>query len=415
MHDIPSFILTVKNHRGFQDRPTKKIKLLFIVESPFSERDYERFEIPYFNKNDFSIHIFDLSPVINPILNKKLETSRMKSDDIYISTTKFSAIYFALSNHFDYIIDFSLKGYLYGQPFLLKLFLLAYFSLTSKRIVISTGLMPEAKYLDRNRKNTLFVYLNKIKKKISAKIYCLFDQFYPYAYGFSGTRSQIKKYTRSKQIAVHNTDFNAFLKADKPTRNHSVETILFLDQNHTFATDQYSTPSRNVKLISPQEYSLEVNRTLTHLQSKFNLNVLIQPHPRARLKDIELIYDYPISKLSTAEACKSAKVIVCHDTTAINLAVLCQKPILLLKTPDYYNQNYTTFYENSLNIDLLSKLLDSKIVMSSNIYDLSLEEIPVPNLLKYEQYIKSYITTIPHVESTSFSIIREWIFRDIME
>ena len=54
--------------------------VLFIVESPFSARDYKRFGVDVLIQQGFLVHIFDCTPMLNPPLyNKKTLVKKTKN------------------------------------------------------------------------------------------------------------------------------------------------------------------------------------------------------------------------------------------------------------------------------------------------------------------------------------------------
>ena len=81
-------------------------KLVFVVESPFSERDFNRFGIAAYKAKNIEVVIFDLTNFYNPLFEKERSHER---SDFSVQTINSLAELFLRFIEFnpDYVIDLS--------------------------------------------------------------------------------------------------------------------------------------------------------------------------------------------------------------------------------------------------------------------------------------------------------------------
>ena len=76
-----------------------KKKIIFILTAPFSLIDYKRFGIDFFISKNYEIEIFNLCPIIYPLLFKKVKKKNLYSGDIEEIFFQKSNFYFHLENN----------------------------------------------------------------------------------------------------------------------------------------------------------------------------------------------------------------------------------------------------------------------------------------------------------------------------
>ena len=105
---------------------------------------------------------------------------------------------------------------------------------------------------------------------------------------------------------------------------------MFIDEDAPFHSDYKIL---NIKPeVKASQYYPEVNSNLEVIKKKFNLDILIQLHPRAEKSRSEKYYKHKISKEKTANQISKSKLIIGHSSTSLQLAILYKKPILLVRT-----------------------------------------------------------------------------------
>ncbi|QNG29052.1 hypothetical protein [Synechococcus sp. LTW-R] len=385
--------------------------LLIIVESPFSYRDFERFAVGEYQELGYDVYLIDLSRLINPGLYQSRRHVQLSKEKYKILSPKNFISAFRLIRHTnpDFTIDYSLTSYQIGQPFLTKIGLLITVACFSKQIVIETGKFPDKRIATSS--TTKAKTANFARFVIYKLISLIYVAFPPYAFFKSGSISTttIEKYSKNI-VYAHNYDFDIYLRTiESPPQTPLRPYLLFLDQNHVGSDDHKISCHRssNIRIIDSSTYYHEVNLALRSLSNHFGLEVFVAAHPRSDLRALRLGYEFMVVSGSTSDLIYNCEFVMCHDSTSIQLAVLHRKPILFLKTSDYLNPDYNTFYENSFNIDYLAKSLGSPILSSTQIQSLSKIDLLInPSL--YKSFEAEYIKIPGSPLSKSWQIVNQF-------
>lgn len=120
---------------------------------------------------------------------------------------------------------------------------------------------------------------------------------------------------------------------DTSQRHYSAEeikeSIVFIDEGGTEHPDQYVV--KNYEGFIGEEYYDEIKKSLKKISNIFSKNVFIAAHPSSNYKD-DRFGDIPIFKGLTLELIKNCSMSIIHKSTALNLSILCKKPILFLSS-----------------------------------------------------------------------------------
>ena len=387
-------------------------KLLILVESPLNNRDLERFAASNYQDLGYDVYLMDLSRLVNPDLYKSRYNHLLPDDNLKIFTP--TSLVFALSlirkirPH--YTIDYSLKSFQIGQPFLSKLALLVAISYFSRRVVIDTGKFPNKKASVRSTVRAKIInFLNAVIYRVAMLPHTILP---PYVYFKSGTISQTNIEKWSKNVVhAHNYDFDIYLNTiSSPPETPEKPYLLFLDQNHVGTDDFKISPhrSKTIRLIDSITYYQEVNALLLSLSKLYGLEVVVAAHPRADLQRLSAGYDFMVISGSTSDLIYNCDLVTCHDSTSIQLAVLHRKPIIFLKTSDYFNPFYNSFYENSVNIDFLAGALGSLSVTSTTTRSLTRSK-PLIHTSLYDNFTEAYIKTSNSPRLQSWQIVHDFL------
>ena len=218
-----------------------------------------------------------------------------------------------------------------------------------------------------------------------------------------GGYSEFNKIKNKKKIIyAHNLDYDDFIKTNKKRLpNNKEKFLLFLDEDFPCHSDYElfgSSPNINEK-----NYFNEISKCLNAIGHQFKLKPYIKLHPRANFEKSKSAYDIKIKTEDTAELIFQSDLVVAHSSTAIQLAVLFYKPLILIK-PNELSEKSPWY----LNIERFCKLLDIKSFKSEEIYNLKI--FPKVNRLKYDLYKESFIKINYSRNSFSWEIILENLF-----
>ena len=183
-------------------------------------------------------------------------------------------------------------------------------------------------FSNRKKFNSLRILIKKILFK------------YPYKstkYSIVSGSESLKNASGSP-IFLHTADYDLYLKSTKKnTSTENINYLLFLDEDYVFHED-YAIIGMEPPVTAENYYS-EVNFMLKRLGEILGLQPIIQVHPSADRKLAKKFYDFPLSEDNTINAVKHASLVISHDSTSLQMAVFCNKPIILLKLLKLLLQN----------------------------------------------------------------------------
>jgi len=207
----------------------------------------------------------------------------------------------------------------------------------------------------------------------------------------------------TKIIKAHSLDYDLYLEEEKVSNNHqsNEEYILFIDEFGPYHPDILFNENRKPDVKSKTYFS-DINIFFNRLECETGIMVLIAAHPRSDYTNIGNPYGKrKIISGETIKLVKNAKFVVAHASTAISFAVLYNKPIILLSSPDYskrYNHGIKALGKE-LNVIILNV---SKPFFLPNNY-LNTDE------LSYNEYIDKYIKSDGTLKKNVWEIFTDFI------
>ena len=342
------------------------IRIVYVVENIFTKRDYDRFYINELIENGFEVLIVDVTELIygevGDSLNiKSIDTNYAKCKSI----KEFCEILKQFKPNFSVNLVHRAKN-----KYLYRFFIALYLNRKSKLI---------EHYCENLPLNLSFLSIKRVLKKILFSPWLLIRPSYSIV-----TNQNSIKFASGKLIKLHENDYDLYLKSSrKSKKNTSIPYLLFLDEGGAFHPDFIY---QKVKCpLTPEIYYPEINRSLFNLAENLKLQPLVQLHPRVNGDNIKKYFQVGISNESTIDAIRDASLIVAHSSTAIQMAVLFQKPIILLKTTQLLE-----YKSSKLLIKNFTKLLMCPCIWSNDANQiLSIPNVHINSYLLYKnEYIK---------------------------
>ena len=134
-------------------------------------------------------------------------------------------------------------------------------------------------------------------------------------------------------LEAHNLDYDIYLKLTKSIGMPAGEYAVFLDQDYSFHPDWTYL---NASYVTPGKYFPAVCNALRRISDALGIGLRVAAHPRSSYP--QRVPDYfegiPIEYGATAELIRDCTIVVCHDSTAIQFAVLFGKPIIFVTTDE---------------------------------------------------------------------------------
>ena len=368
--------------------------IFFLWEKEFSKRDYIRFGIKGYEENGWDIKVLICEPFLfkNIYPYSKTKEFSLKHKNIIVCENIMQVI----NNLFIYkpywTADFASS--ISKKNYFKRLILLVIFSFFSKRIIFKLCKIPDPIYSKRKITSKIFQFFKKLIFRIAEIPWYILA---PSKVVISGL-SDFKRY-KTNSIPAHNLDYDLYLMQNA-NKSNSKNRGLFIDEDVPFHSD-YEILNIEPEVEANKYYS-EINSILAKIQDKLNLKILIQLHPRAEKSRSKKYYNYPLSQNKTANQIRNSKLVIGHASTSLQLAILYNIPILLVRTNGWRRNDNLEIYTKAF-----SKELNIPIYTSRELKNLN--EVPKFNLTLYQQYIDNYIKFPGSRDIFSWQIISDYL------
>jgi hypothetical protein len=375
--------------------------LVFLVESPFNERNYKRFQIKFLSQK-FNVLVLNLTPW----LNEKVWNLTSKDDfnnpcNVHIhsfldleknlpsmgSTIAIDLLGFSCQAD---EIRLSLKRW----GILRAIVNLGSLPQTSdsivkamiKKSVVSSGHFAVA------LKN-IALFFRKKKKYMIADIAMLSGDASEEDFEVMGVK---------KRIYAHSLDYDIFLshRSTSPT-NALRRYAVFLDEdmpNHIdFIYREVEPP------ITHSDYYEELNNYFSVLENYLGIEIIIAAHPLSSLKNSQNIWGgRSVIKGETASLVRDCDLVICHQSTAVSYAICWEKPIIFLTSDKLKNSWIGPMIEK------MNKSLGAPLINISEKDEFDVEFLKF-DTFKYKHYKQRYIKKSGTPDINSWKIFSEFI------
>lgn len=312
-------------------------KVVFLVQVTFNKRDYHRFGIEIIKNRGYEVHVWDTTPLFIPnycenytppdqinfdkcfLVYKKEHIeeliSKLSVDDVVVSIV-------SIEREKCFIFDLlSKKGVRYGYLLLGQL-------PNNKKSIVAKLLiaLKEPKFVVSKIKNMIeenHINIKPCDFLIVGGENALSDGRYP-----TGESTEI--------IKAHALDYDRYLEEE---RDVSFETkaeryAVFLDEFVPYHPDPIFGNRKSG--CSAEKYYPPLRRFFDYLEDKFKMKVIIAAHPRADYEKLSSPFGVrDIVYGETVKLVKNAKMVLAHDSSSVNFAILYQKPLVFLFDPVY--------------------------------------------------------------------------------
>jgi len=195
-----------------------------------------------------------------------------------------------------------------------------------------------------------------------------------------------KKNKNHKIIKAYSYDYELFIQNSKLNKNKK-DYAVFIDMDKDNHFDYTLTYGREYYMTS-KWYWEKMENFFSFIESNFKLKVIIAAHHRRSKYNLPLKRKFIFNK--TINLVKDCKLVITHDSTAINQAVLYEKPLILIN----FNA-YKKMMRNYLGVLNFGKLTGSKVINLES-FSFSKKSFNLKNFLKinkkkYKKYKDKYI------------------------
>jgi hypothetical protein len=337
----------------------KITKIIYLIGSPFNQRDYERYGVETFIQNGFDVFVWDFTPFLHPQVDRLvIPPDPIEYKNFMRFNSKRDAIA-AISKEREDCFVVSLIPYRINTFSIFR-------QITKNKLpysVFISNSIPDP-YSNKSKK---FLF-KKIRRLTPRKlINHLFIKIPFFLFGVSpatfalagGAKSSTKMplINYKTEVAwIHTLDYDIYLD-DKESVQGGAKMAIFLDAYVPFHPDNIHAGINSP--VTPDEYYPLLCKFFNYVEEELGLNVVIAAHPRSHYDKLpDFFQGRKVIRGKTIELVKDSKLVILHDSTAINFSVLYKKPMIFItmdrfeKTEGgcYISKFASYFKKKSINI-----------------------------------------------------------------
>lgn len=389
-----------------------KKQVIYLIKSPLSERDFKRFGIQTWINYGWEVIVFDITKILYPKFWSYVDGRKISVDfDGLIIFQKINNLFFELNNIGNKVIFVDLLGSGKLENRIRK-------TAKSRGVMVklALGTIPSPQISNFWEKINLLKRPNIFAKNLKNFIQNKFDKilskkYFPDYLVVSGIKSMVG--IKDKEISIiqaHSFDYDLFIKEKSLKKKKDSNFLVFIDAYLPYHSDylQYGIKP----FVTAKKYYSVVDAGLNLIAKSLKLKIKIAAHPRSNYENKQIKYQNPILENKTIELIRDSDVVVGHSSTALQWAVMMNKPIILVTTNEIQNAFYakpllklinsfaTQLGKKIVNLDDISK------IKNINTY-LSIDKE------KYKKYIENYVKTKKSPEKLLWNIVIEKIEKEL--
>jgi hypothetical protein len=387
-------------------------KTVYLIEQPLDERNYERFGIQAWIERYWTVEVWDLTPWAHPAVWEHFIEGGQKPQRfagyLPVASKREFARILSKSEKIDYFIDLTGENYhALRAKLLLK-------RSGAVRVVCASGSIPLP---ERNRYKGLLSKIGELAARGPTgslrwltNAFCL-KVIAPHVTSGLAVVAGQKSIDSAKQcrqvIRAHNFDYDIYLQLVKETQETGGDYLVFIDQDRCFHVEYIYQHSSST--VTPEKYFPVICKGLKRISEALRMEVRVAGHPRATYQKsgVDYFKGFPVEYGRTAELIRDCRVVVGHDSTALQFAVLFGKPIIFVTTDELTRSSY----EGGLITNMAAELGKIPINLDG---DLSTVDWPAQlhvDTVRYALYRSRFIKTDGSPELPLWQIVINHIER----
>ncbi len=388
-------------------------EVIFLVESPLTERNYRRYGIQNWINHGWKVNVFDVTSFNAPEFWKEVNGEKISSNFKGLTIFKsIDEILFSINNLQNEVVFIDLLDFKSNNTRIRKIARVHGVILKLRLGSIPRG-QSKKKILELFRAfiNPV-IFANKLILFVKNKVIQIRTKKFDPDYIVVGGTNSMSNINNKKTsiIKAHNFDYDYFIDFKSVKKNINRKYLLFLDEDAAYHSDYKRLDIQ--PFVTANNYYPTIDYGLNKIAESLKLEIKIAAHPRSNYETKLVKFKLPTIKNNTFELIKDADVIVGHSSTAFQLAILLKKPIILVTTNEIQEKDYAKHWEQL--IQSLASALGKKIINFNHISNLNnFENYLNIDHEKYEKYINKYIKTKESPEKKLWDIVIERIENDL--
>ncbi len=337
-------------------------RIIYLIDYPFSQRDYDRYGVGLLKNNEFKVEVWDLTPFLRPkIFANKIAIDQVKHEEDKLFLDQDSALAAIRQLGSDCfivcLIPYCLDSYAVYQAISRKHLPYAVF-IGNTTPSISNSVRKESaigKALRKIRRIKLNYMGERLFPYLPYKLLGIDPVTYILAGGEKSNSSSYPVAAKSEIMWLHALDYDIYLKSkDMPARGGS-RTAVFLDEYMPFHPDYiYAGIAPHA---TAEDYYKALCQFFDRVEENLKVKIIIAAHPHSEYeKHPDYFNGRTIIKRQTAELVREAELVIAHSSTSINFAVLFNKPLIIVTTDKLEQSSLKPF------IDTIALSLGKKVI-----------------------------------------------------
>ena len=398
-------------------------RIVYLIEQPLDARNYERFGIQAWIDRGWHVEVWDLTPLSHPRVwrehQKQTGGSGEFAQHFPIASHRDLKQRCAVSADISYFID--LTGDTYDSWQARARLARA----GAARVVCCFGAIPLA---GNGRQSALGAKLHKARAiGLARSLHILVDPLLrrltqlpvqPSLAIVAGESSLPAAAHATvagvRVIAAHNLDYDVYLSLGASDGGGAAPIaadpyIVFLDQDYCFHVEYLYQGVTTT--LAPARYFPVLCRGLRQIAGALGAGVRVAAHPRSnyRQRAPDYFEGIPVESGNTAQLVRGCKAVVCHDSTAVQLAVLFGKPVIFVTTDDLDRLYLDSSFKRESIGAFAAELGKSVINLDRDLENVDWREQLKIDARRYADYRHSYIKMAGTPEIPYWNIVIDHI------
>jgi len=198
-----------------------------------------------------------------------------------------------------------------------------------------------------------------------------------------GQRRSRLQSPKSRVIQAHHPDYDVFM-AKKKMVSGIMNQAVFIDQNKPFHHDYQQS---RTKPVEATKYYTDLERFFVYVEQQLGLEVVIAAHPRTKVDQIRRhIGDRKLIQNQTPELIISSKLVLAHTSTAISMAVMDRKPVVIISNKELWRIGW-----NRCLMREMAKYLNAPIIFVDEELPNDMDSCMEVDPERYDSYFSTFI------------------------
>ena len=375
------------------------MRIGYIIQTWLTERDRRRYGVEYFEAYGDELRIVELGALFHPELSDR-SSSVFEGDQDRIQPKSLRALHNAIAGFKEFDMIFCLAAYTGSIETLLLYRMLRRLDLPY--VVLASNVHPGFwLYQDQaiGLTKKLRFHLSRILSGQVRPIHSLLFRLPPRLLGITapaaivhggrlsmGAVNMFPVDPNTRTIWAHAYDFDEFV-INPEIDTLGDDTAVYIDEHMGFQQDVIALGGK--MLTTPERFYPKLRELFDRVEKELGLKVVVAANPRADLDMAdELFGTRRVVKGQTARLIRESRMVMGHCSTAIGMAVMAGKPVILIATRETY-----AHWAQKPNMDAFSKSLNEPIRFFDDVGECPLDDALVFDRAAYDQYMIDYVKT----------------------